>query len=98
MKTAIEILENNIKFKKAITNENFTCIGIPFEDALRAMEDYAQIKVNELSKANVSSNEAIQPKNKKDGEVAVCSHGGRATPIVERENGTKYCNDCGKEL
>lgn len=70
MKTTKEIFRKHTDeyFSK---NKNDSFEDLPNDVIYSAMEDYAQMKVNELSKANVSGNEANPKENKKDGEVAV---------------------------
>ena len=36
-----DVLEKNIKFKQLISSGNYSCVGIPYEDALNAIKEYA---------------------------------------------------------
>lgn len=38
-----EILKSNIKFRGTITNGNYSCIGIPYENALNAIREISSL-------------------------------------------------------
>jgi hypothetical protein len=42
-----EILEKNISIRGLLDFGNYSCIGIPYEDALKAMQAYHEAKMRE---------------------------------------------------
>ena len=46
-KLAEEILEKNISIRGLLDFGNYSCVGIPYEDALKAMQAYHEAKMRE---------------------------------------------------
>lgn len=46
-KTKQDILNECCSFKQHISNGNYNCVGVPYVDALRAMEEYASLQSSE---------------------------------------------------
>jgi hypothetical protein len=44
-----EILEKNISMRGLIDFGSYSCVGIPYEDALKAMQAYHEAKMKEVT-------------------------------------------------
>ncbi len=48
MKTIHEFLNDNIQFRQHITDRNYSCVGIPYEDAVKAANQFSDQNTTEL--------------------------------------------------
>ena len=85
-----EIIQS--EYEKQTTDTNYNFIA-RFAKAVYEAQEQAN---KNFVQPDVSGNEAIQPENKKDGEVAVCDN--HHTDIIKRKDGRIFCFECKKYL
>jgi chromosome segregation ATPase len=68
--TAEEVLKGSISFRGSISNGNFTCVGVPYADALKAMESFAQPLREDIIKVQNNALDLSATIQCKDNEIA----------------------------